>query len=87
MDDSLKQTLDQLAQHKQDFSRQLLLGESRQQRIEQLMLRRKRLRMKPAKRERMVRRHHAALTQADQARSLLAQIDAKYAELTRTSQP
>lgn len=85
--DAQQQALAQLAYHKQEFSRQLVFGETRQHRIEKLMARRKRAKMKPEKRARMIRRHHAALTQADQARTLLGQVDAKYAELTRTSQP
>ena len=66
-----------LEEFKQEFQRQLELGSTEQQRLEKLMMRKSMAKMSSKKRERLIRRHHAALTQADQARTLIQNVEDK----------
>lgn len=81
------ETMTQLLEHKNYFERQAAFGQSRRLRLEERMLRKSTAKLSTEKRERMVRRHMAAITQFDNATHMLDQVNFRIQQITNVEAP
>lgn len=77
-----EETLELLEKYKVEFTKQISNGTSRKNRIEALMIRRSAGKWTPEKRQKMIRRHQAALAQIETATRILDQINARIEQVS-----